>query len=213
MDNDDPDDESIVEQGSKRSASRLQSTKKGKEKVVQSWEEDGVGEEDYEDDFPFPDDLDFGSLEQSYKPLSGPNASVHNSRIADTDPGRSFRPTTNLATTTALPHSSPYHIHSDHSHIAELLDEMDDPTRLRLITELSQTEQDFYRNHWRRGADKGSKKRTQSDDDEDEEEEEGGVFRGPQPSERKKFVKRGGGYKRGGFRGRARGRAKGRPRK
>lgn len=94
-----------------------------------------------------------------------------------------------------------------------MLDEMDDPNRLLLITDLTRAEQDFYRNHWRRGADKGSKKKTKKGDDGDEEDYEDGGFTGPQPTEKKKTFKRGGGFKRGGFRGRGRGKARGRSRK
>jgi hypothetical protein len=85
---------------------------------------------------------------------------------------------------------------------------MDRPDRLRLITELSEPEQDFYKNHWRRGADTGSKKRGQLA--EEEEWDDGGEFTGPQPTEKKKVYKK----PARGFRGKGRagGRGRGRAR-
>jgi hypothetical protein len=71
------------------------------------------------------------------------------------------------------------------------------------VSELSAAEQDFYRNHWRRGADKGSKKRAQQDA---EDEWSDGEFRGPEPSKKKVFKP----PARKGFRGRGRGRGRGR---
>ena len=207
------------------------STNKGKEKVVPvpEWEvEEDEEAYEFQDDFPFPEEYDFEVIDPHTNLEARSSSSVSHYKCAD--PGRSFRPsstghatgysanTTKCDTAIATHSSPPRHIPSDdsrHSRVISMLEELDDPTRLRFITDLTESEQDFYRNHWRRGADKGSKKRKPKDmDDDDEEEEfEDGGFSGPQPTAKKKTFKRGGGFKRGVFRGRGRGKARGRSRK
>lgn len=149
------------------------------------------------DDLPFPDDFDFEALDE---PSGSGSTTTPRAAI---DPGRGFRPS---ASTRAASPTLPQ------SRIVTLLDELDDPQRLRLITDLTEPEQEFYRNHWRRGADKASKKRASKDvSSEDNVSDE--EFTGPQPPARKQSYKRGGGFRRGGFRGRGRGRGRARGRK
>lgn len=181
------------------------SISKSKSKINQAIDLDAGIDEDPYDDLPFPDDFDFDSLEEpsgSGETISQPH------RDREADPGRAFRPPLLPTTTIATDYTSPYS--SRPSRIVAALDEMDDPNRLLLIPDLTPAEQDFYRNHWRRGADNGSKKRT-APGDEEEECSDGG-FSGPQPPAKKKTYKRaGGGFKRGGgFRGRGRGRGRAR---
>lgn len=79
-----------------------------------------------------------------------------------------------------------------------LLNELDREPGLPMLSELSEKEIEFYRNHWRRGADRAEEKRVEIED---------GVWEPTKKATRPKVPKR------GGFRGRGRGRGRGKVRK
>ena len=123
------------------------------------------------------------------------------------DPGRAFRPSststhTSTTTTTKTPFQpSSSRQSSPPSDILAMLDDQLRPDQLMMITDLTTAEQEFYKNHWRRGADKVKKRQ----EDYWSDGEDGG---GPQP---KKATKRAPAKR--GFRGRGRARGRGRGRK
>jgi hypothetical protein len=174
--------------------------------------DDGPAGYDDFDDGDFFSGVDLDSLDPPITSTStsnsGPETSStkessksSSSHIHKIDPGLAFRPSTSIRQT--RPSSSSPRESSPPSDIIAMLDNDLRPDRLMFISELSAAEQDFYRNHWRRGADKGSKKRAQQDA---EDEWSDGEFRGPEPSKKKVFKP----PARKGFRGRGRGRGRGR---
>jgi hypothetical protein len=192
----------------------------------------GMGMDDF-DDVGFFEGVDFDSLDHpatSSTSMSGLAATTKSKstgsiskppttskitrpdQIAKTtlpDPGRAFRPSsTSTSTSTSTTTKPPFPPSSSRqssppSDILAMLDDQLRPDRLMLITDLSTSEQEFYKNHWRRGADKVKKR--QEDYWSDGDEGGGG---GPQPKKaaRRPVAKR-------GFRGRGRARGRGRGRK
>jgi hypothetical protein len=190
----------------------------------------GMGMDDF-DDVGFFEGVDFDSLDHpttfstsasgsagttKSKPIvsiskppatSGINRPDQTAKNTLPDPGRAFRPSsTSTSTSTATKNPFPPSSSRQSSPPSDILAMLDDqlrPDRLMLITDLSTAEQEFYKNHWRRGADKVKKR--QEDYWSDGDEGGGG---GPQPKKaaRRPVAKR-------GFRGRGRARGRGRGRK
>lgn len=202
------------------SAARTKSKSKAKEVQV----EEELDDMDDFHDLDFLDDIDLDNLDIPQASASGSNTGSTSKPSSGTsktyDPGRAFRPSS-TSNPEPDPPSKDWHSIVSHrqrqssppSDIISALDDISRPDRLRLISELSVAEQDFYKNHWRRGADKGSKKRGQLNDE--GFSDDGGGFNGPEPAERKKTYNKRAPARRGFGRGRGRGRgaARGRARK
>lgn len=170
------------------------------------------GVDDFDDDGLF-DGIDLDSLNP---PTSTANSSTSNSKIVPkpsnsgpsktviSDPGRAFRPSSALAPTFTKEvkqqeySSSSTRQSSPPSDLLTMLDDQLRPDRLMLISDLTEAEQDFYKNHWRREG--RAKKRNVADEWSDGED------MGPQPT-KKKAARR---PAKRGFRGRGRGRGRGR---
>jgi hypothetical protein len=205
------------------SSSTAKIKSKSKAKEVQVEEEEWNEMDDFHD-LDFLDYIDLDNLDIPQASASGSNTGSTSNPSSGTsktyDPGRAFRPSS-TSNPEPNPQSKDWHSIVSHrqrqcsppSDIISALDDISRPDRLRLISELSVAEQDFYKNHWRRGADKGSKKRGQPDDE--GFSDDGGGFNGPEPAEKKKTYNKRAPARRGFGRGRGRGRgaARGRARK